>query len=169
MKTVCAVVAKTKSMGNSAEESLFLMLDVPEYKERPFEQRNLGEGMVIVNQVIGEYWKPRFLMDFEAKCAYEFMSLNETLQTVTDADIDWESVKGLPEDVLRVAKRHSFHFPGHIYKYSNGVAEVNWQLQPDGRYYMDEDGFGMTSDNEINLYGAIDRKGRVVRKFSLEK
>lgn len=30
-------------------------------------------------------------------------------------------------------------------------------------YYRDEDGFGMTDDEEINLYGAIDRKGKVVK------
>ena len=32
-----------------------------------------------------------------------------------------------------------------------------------------EDGFGMTNDKEINLYGVIDRKGKVVKKFTLEK
>ncbi len=156
-------------MGKYAEEELFLMLDSRKYRERPFEQRDLDEGMFVVNQVIGEYWKPRFLMDFDAGCAYEFMSADEILQTVTDGDIDWGSIIGLPQDVLGVTRRHSFHYPGHIYKYENGVAEVCWQLQPDGRYYMDEDGFGMTPDKEINIYGAIDRRGMVVRKFSLKR
>ena len=36
-------------------------------------------------------------------------------------------------------------------------------------YYRDEDGFGMTDDDEINLEGAIDRKGNVVKKFSWEQ
>ena len=36
-------------------------------------------------------------------------------------------------------------------------------------YYRDEDGFGMADDDEINLEGAIDRKGNVVKKFSLEQ
>ena len=40
---------------------------------------------------------------------------------------------------------------------------------PDGMYYRDEDGFGMTDDEEINLYGAIDRKGKVVKKFTLKR
>ena len=30
-------------------------------------------------------------------------------------------------------------------------------------------GFGMTDDEEINLYGAIDRKGKVVKKFTLKR
>lgn len=46
---------------------------------------------------------------------------------------------------------------------------MKWVGNPDGMYYRDEDGFGMTDDDEINLEGAIDRKGNVVKKFSLEQ
>jgi hypothetical protein len=45
------------------------------------------------------------------------------------------------------------------------VAEVSWQLNPDGRYYMDDDGFGMTSDEEITVYGFIDSEMNVLVKF----
>jgi hypothetical protein len=45
------------------------------------------------------------------------------------------------------------------------VAEVSWQINPDGRYYMDEDGYGMTDDEEITIYGFIDQKAKVVVKF----
>ena len=151
------------------EEKQYKRLSAPQYKDRPYEQRDLGEGMTLVNQVIREYWKPRYLMDNEAKCAYEFMSGDEVLQVVSDEDVDWDSLKGIPQDALDRAKAHSFHFPGHIYQYEKGVAEVEWQLNPDGMYYRDEDGFGMTDDEEINLYGAIDRKGKVVKKFTLKK
>jgi len=47
----------------------------------------------------------------------------------------------------------------------NGVAQVSWQLNPDGRYYMDEDGYGMTDDEEIEIYGFIDQNAKVVVKF----
>lgn len=152
----------------SEEEKLYKRLCAPQYKDYPYELRDLGEGMTLVNQVIGEYWKPRYLMDNEAKCAYEFMSGSETLQCVTDDDIDWYSIKDLPQDALDRAQRHSFHFPGYISEYKDGVAEVRWQLNPDGMYYRDEDGFGMTDDEEINLYGTIDRKGKVIKKFTLK-
>ena len=59
----------------------------------------------------------------------------------------------------------SFHFPSFIRAFRNGVAQVDWQLNPDGRYYMDDDGFGMTYDEEINIYGFIDTEGKVVVKF----
>ena len=157
----------TNDTDMSEEEKLYKKLCVSQYKDRPYEQCDLGEGMTLVNQVIGEYWKPRYLIDNEAKCAYEFMTGDEVLQTVTNEDIDWDSLKGIPQDALDRAKAHSFHFPGHIYQYENGVAKVEWQLNPDGMYYRDEDGFGMTDDEEVNLYGAIDRKGKVVKKFTL--
>ena len=64
----------------SEEGRLYKRLCVSLYKDYPYEQRDLGEGMTLVNQVIGEYWKPRYLKDNETKCAYEFMSSSETLQ-----------------------------------------------------------------------------------------
>ena len=160
---------KSNDIDMSEEEKLYRDLCLSQYQGLPLVLNDLGEDMELVIQVIGRYWKPRYLMDKEARCAYEFMSIDEVLQIVTDEDIDWDSLKGLPQDAFDRAKAHSFHFPGHVYQYKNGVAEVEWQLNPDGMYYRDEDGFGMTDDEEINLYGAIDRKGMVVRKFTLEK
>lgn len=34
---------------------------------------------------------------------------------------------------------------------------------------MDEDGYGMTDDEEIELVGAIDRSGKVVVKYTIRK
>ena len=160
---------KSNDIDMSEEEKLYRELCISQYQGLPLVQNDLGEDMALVTQVIGRYWKPRYLMDKEARCAYEFMSIDEVLQIVTDEDIDWDNLKGLPQDAFDRAKAHSFHFPGHVYQYKNGVAEVEWQLNPDGMYYRDEDGFGMTDDEEINLYGAIDRKGKVVKKFTLKR
>lgn len=160
---------KSNDIDMSEEEKLYRELCLSQYQGLPLVQNDLGEDMALVTQVIGRYWKPRYLMDKEARCAYEFMSIDEVLQIVTDEDIDWDSMKGLPQDAFDRAKAHSFHFPGHVYQYKNGVAEVEWQLNPDGMYYRDEDGFGMTDDEEINLYGSIDKKGKVVKKFTLKR
>lgn len=48
----------------------------------------------------------------------------------------------------------------------NCSIEVEWQINPDGRYYADDDGFGMTNDREVSLYSYIDRAGRPLVKFS---
>ena len=126
---------------------------------------DLGEGMAVGEQVIGQYWKPRFLIDHHSQTAVEFISLSKTLQTVSHDDIMWDTLASASKEALSRAEVLSFHFPSFIYGYKNGVAAVAWQLNPDGMYYMDDDGFGMTPDQEYNIYGFIDRRGRVLSKF----
>lgn len=152
----------------SEEEKLYRKLCVPHYLDQVFVH-DLGEGIASVKHVMGTDFKPRYLMDKETKCAYEFISDSEILLTVTDEDIDWDSLKGQPQEVLDIAKAHSFHFSGYIHQYYNGVAEVEWWLNPDGVYDIYEEGGCMPDDKEVNLFGAIDRKGKVVKKFRLKK
>lgn len=42
-----------------------------------------------------------------------------------------------------------------------------WQVQPDGRYWEDDDGFGMENDEEIILYAFLDKKGNFIGKFKI--
>jgi len=43
---------------------------------------------------------------------------------------------------------------------------LRWMVQPDGRYYADEDGFGAEHDEEIVLYARFDKRGRFIEPFS---
>lgn len=52
-----------------------------------------------------------------------------------------------------------------IYPFVDGVARVEWTVYPDGRYWADDDGFGMTDDEEIILIGRIDDEGKAVCLF----
>ena len=45
------------------------------------------------------------------------------------------------------------------------IAYVSWMLYPDGRYFADEDGFGMEDNDEVNISAYIDTQCRVVVKF----
>lgn len=146
-------------------QSLYETLCSDQYAQRPYERKSLGDEMSIVSQVIGEFWKPRFLMDDRNKTAFEFMNGNEELRTVRTEDIDWLSLKHLPDKAVERARNLDAHFPTMIYAYRDGAAKVSWELNPDGQYYMDEDGFGMTDDEEISIYGVIDRTGKVIEKF----
>jgi hypothetical protein len=93
------------------------------------------------------------------------MDGNMDFVNFTTDDIDWNSIKQLPEKAIMRAQEMSAQFPTFIRGFRNGIAEVSWQLNPDGRYYMDEDGFGMTSDEEITVYGFIDAEMNVLVKF----
>ena len=42
-----------------------------------------------------------------------------------------------------------------------------WQIQPDGRYWADDDGFGMEDDEEITLYSFIDQNGKFMGPFQI--
>lgn len=147
------------------EEKMYRLLMDKRYNSRPYEKKSLADGMSLINQSICGWWKPRFLIDDRHKCAYEFMDGDERLTTVTEDDIDWESLRGLSEKAIERAKSLSFHYPSFIYTFRKSVAEVCWQLNPDGYYFMDDDGYGMTNDEEINIYGYVDRTGKPVTKF----
>lgn len=149
----------------SEAEKLYKVLNTEVYKKRPYEYSDLGEGMAVILESMWGWWKTRYLINHNTKCAYEFMNNGQNLVTVTEDDIDWESLENLPDDAIDSARALSAHFPTFIRKFENGVAQVSWQLNPDGRYYMDEDGYGMTDDKEIEIYGFIDQSAKVVVKF----
>ena len=153
----------------STEEKLYELLQTDTYKSDLYKTEDLGEGMAVLYQSIGGWYKPRFLLNNINKIALEFMDCNQCLVTVTNEDIDWTSLKKLPEEAINRAKCLSFQFPSFIRGFKNGVARVDWQLNPDGQYYMDDDGYGMTADEEIEIYGFIDTKGNVLVKFKAVK
>lgn len=156
----------SKMLGiETPEEKLYKVLNTDEYRVRPYAYSDLDEGMAVIRETMWGWWKHRYLLNHNTKCAYEFMDKDQRLCTVTEDDIDWESLKGLPEDAQKRAKALSLHFPSYIRRFKNGVAEVSWQINPDGRYYMDGDGYGMTDDEEIEIYGFIDQNAKVVVKF----
>ena len=63
-----------------------------------------------------------------------------------------------------VGKR--IRFRSDISKLGDQYALI-WQIQPDGRYWEDEDGFGCTPDDEINLYARLDDEGKFIEPFYL--
>ena len=77
-----------------------------------------------------------------------------------------------------------FAYPDLVSLYNNGIPNARirfrsdisrlgeqyaliWQIQPDGRYWEDDDGFGMTTDDEIDLYAHFDETGHFTEPFHL--
>ena len=164
-----SVIKKLSKMGGnkSVEEKLYELLQTNTYKSDEYQTSDLGEGMTVLYKNFWGWYKPWYVLNHNKKTAFEFMDDHETLVTVTEDDIDWKSLKKLPDEAVWRAERLSFQFPSFIRGFKNGVAQVDWQLNPDGRYYMDDDGFGMTADEEIEIYGFIDMEGNVVLASSL--
>lgn len=161
MKKVFALDAPEKSF----DEKLYSVLSKTNFDKDGYRTYELGEGMEVIDQSIWGWWKQRFLIDRNNERAYEIMNGNLLFVNFTTEDIDWESIKELPRKARERAMDMSARFPTFIRRFENGVAVVEWQLNPDGRYYMDDDGFGMTDDDELTIYGFIDREMNVLVKF----
>lgn len=161
---VCEYLEKWLDRDNLAHE-LYDSLNEDEYRQGSYKVEDLGERMAVIYESMLGWWKPRYLVNHNSRRAFPFIDDNQNLLQVSTEDIDWDSLKGLPEKAIRQARNFSFLYPSFIRAFKGGVAEVSWQLNPDGRYFMDDDGFGMTSDEEITVYGFIDQNANVVVKF----
>ena len=127
--------------------------------------KDKGENMALIEVLIFGYWKPRIVLNHDEKCAFEFLDGNERFTNVSKEDIMWKTLRGFSAEAWERARDFSAHFPTMIGSFENGVALVSWQLNPDGRYYMDDDGYGMTADDEMEIYGFINKNCDVVQKF----
>ncbi len=135
------------------------------YEDYPYNhKKDRGEDMEIVEEVISGYWRERFLVNHQTKEAYELMNRSLTLTFLTKDDVDWESVSTL-ENNHNAYAFSAYYQRFAVERFKNGVALVEWTLFPEGRYFMDEDGFGMEDNDESVLYGFIDRHARVVVPF----
>lgn len=146
-------------------KKLFAELSQKDFSRGEFYTMDIGEDMYVIEQSIWGWWKPRYLIDRNHERAYEIMDEEMNFMTFKLTDIDWPSLENLPVKARNSARELSAQFPTFIHRFENGVAEVSWQLNPDGRYYMDEDGYGMTSDEEIAVYGYIDKEMNMLVKF----
>ena len=48
----------------------------------------------------------------------------------------------------------------------NGLIALSWMLYPDGRYFADEDGFGMEDNDEVTVYCVMNENLEVIRPFA---
>ncbi len=148
---------------NSKE--LYIELQKSKYDNRPFSRmKDWGQHMEIVKEVISEYWRERFLINHEAKEAYELMDGSLHLTFISEKDVDWNGVESLENNSS--AYCYSAYYPRFaVGQFKDGVAMVEWTLYPDGQYFMDEDGYGMEFNDASVLNGFIDRHARVVVPF----
>lgn len=146
-------------------KELYTELRKPKYDSRPYSRmKNWGDKMEIVEEVIYDYWRERFLVNHKTKEAYELMTPDFTLTFISKDDVDWKGVEPLKNN--QNAYRFSAYYQRFaVDKFKNGVAMVTWTLYPDGRYFMDEDGYGMEDNDESVLYGFIDTHAHVLIPF----
>ena len=118
----------------------------------------IGEGVLW----IGESRGPLFFANSHTGKARQLLDENSNLVGFEDRDFDWEKLKAVehPYDVNH--KHLDYGGLGRYWDFSDGICCLCWMLHPDGRYYADEDGFGMEDDDEENIYCVIDSNLRIV-------
>jgi len=73
----------------------------------------------------------------------------------------------VPEEYASIARDASISFRTDFERCPDGNIQMLWEIQPDGRYWEDEDGYGGTSDEEVILWTMLDAEGRFTGPFRL--
>lgn len=77
-------------------KELYLELRQSKYDNRPYDRlTGMGNRMEIVEEVIDDYWRERFLINHADKTAYELMDRSLRLTFLSEKDVDWKSVEPL--------------------------------------------------------------------------
>lgn len=84
---------------------------------------------------------------------------------LTEADIEPSTMRLIKQQCPYLAFKAHYRF--WVFPFTGSKAAVEWTVRPDGSYYADSDGFGMTDDKEITLHGFINTKGRPIGQFRL--
>ena len=118
----------------------------------------IGEGM----QWIGNSHGPLFFANYFTGKARQLLDENSHLVGFGDQDFDWEKLKKVEHSHDLNHRYVDYGGLGRYDDFRDGVCCLCWMLYPDGRYFADEDGFGMEDNDEENIYCIIDKNLRIV-------
>ncbi len=86
---------------------------------------------------------------------------------VDDNEIDYDAITKECENGLYNAQMKVVRYAGinRWDGFKSGLCAISWMLYPDGRYFADEDGFGMEDNDEEEVYAIIDADLNIVEPF----
>ncbi len=136
-----------------------------------YQEFALGDGMATIYPIItgGIPNHEEYIVNHNIKRTYILRDYKGRFK-LKDTDIDWHSIKDLPEKVKVIIKRRDtpYHISGILSPgFTNGVAGIVWVVSPDGKtYYLDKWYNGsQTDEKEITIFGFIDNHCRVIVKM----
>lgn len=122
-----------------------------------------GEGMIHFSS---KETDQHFLVNSETKEVFQLVNESGDMVAFTEQDVD-QSV--IDQDVeSNNAKERKSRYDFRVYSFKDGLAEVEWIVYPDGRYFADEDGFGAESNPELAATAIIDKHGKLVKPFTVK-
>ena len=125
----------------------------------------VGDGIAIF---FGEGWR-----NYELYIANTLTGKIRKLSTtngellVDDNDIDYDAIAKECENGIGNARAKIIRYAGlnRWDGFKDGLCAISWMLYPDGRYFADEDGFGMEDNDEEEVYAIIDTDLNIVEPF----
>lgn len=86
---------------------------------------------------------------------------------VDDSEIDYEAIiEGCTYGILSAAaKEVRYDGINRWDGFKSGLCALTWTLYPDGRFFADEDGFGMEDNDEEVAYAIINTNLEIVEPF----
>jgi hypothetical protein len=125
----------------------------------------VGDGMAFF---FGEGWR-----NYELYVANTLTGKIRKLSTadgemlVDDNDIDYDAIAKVCENGIGNAKTKVICYAGlnRWDGFKDGLCAISWTLYPDGRYFADEDGYGIEDNDEEEVYAIIDTDLKIVEPF----
>lgn len=121
---------------------------------------HLGDGMLFCQKCKSH---AVYLINTKKEKAFELVddygnmvgfSANDVDPSVIERDTDSENASNLKA-----------YYRFWIYDFNGGVANIEWTVMPDGRYFADEDGFGAENYKELVVKSQIDTDGKLLEPF----
>ena len=83
-----------------------------------------------------------------------------------DEEIDYEAIDKLENSHNAHTRDIDYAGINRWTNCKNGLIALSWMLYPDGRYFADEDGFGMEDNDEVTVYCIMNEDLEVIRPFA---
>lgn len=107
--------------------------------------------------------RQRYLVNTHTRQSYQLTDTTGRIVAFGKKDMDYRAIESLPYHENAYLMQADYYFS--VEDFDRGVALVVWTLYPDGRYFADEDGFGGSDNDEVNIYAYIDQACKVLIPF----
>lgn len=121
-----------------------------------------GENLLLVKEANGD----RYLVNKVTGKARQ-ISTPGYVVGFSDDEIDFVTVDKLPHGHKAHSRDMDYTPMGWFDRCKNGLIVLVWMLYPNGRYFADEDGFGMEDNDEEKIYCVMNDNLKVVRPFTV--
>lgn len=125
----------------------------------------VGEGMAFFGSSRG----PLFIANTETNKVKQLVDEHGKVVGFTKDDIDYESLEGVEHTADAYRMQVDYAGMCRWDDFHDGKCRLCWMLYPDGRYFADEDGFGMEDNDEVEIYCVIDKDFNVLEPFRYMK